>query len=361
MKTIKVFGLPSHQTEDRTSGVDFVRIIQPITALNGYEKDGIHFETEMFDIKDKMDWLTVAKKFDVIFLNYIVDPWGYAAMGAMARAHNCKIVMDLDDALWYVRSDNPTAGAYKKNGENIRNLGCMLDDVDLVTCTNDYLRNVIIAQTNKKYERIKVIDNYIDIENTFTKKPSFKDTKEIRLSHHGSTTHFEDLQNEEFAKGVDRIMREYPNVTIEFIGAFIPKYRERWGMRYVDLYGARDIYEWSGKRFPELMKEVDIVITPLQDNIYTRCKSGIKYLENGAMGKPGVYQSMNQYHKYITHGENGYLANSADDWYLSIKDLIDNPVKRREMGENAYKTIQGETIQRHVGEYAEMFKELVAK
>src|SRR5581483_2241935 len=103
---MKIFGLPSHQSEERTSGVDFARIIQPLKHLNKFE--GI--KTTLFDIHKTTDWLYVAKNFDLIYFNYLNNPWGFAAMGAMARAHGVKMVMDLDDDLWDIHSDNP---AYK--------------------------------------------------------------------------------------------------------------------------------------------------------------------------------------------------------------------------------------------------------
>ena len=358
---IKIFGLPSHATKVRTAGVDFARIIQPLKAL-GQVKG---FETFVYDPNkemhnDPVEWLPVAKKYDIVYLNYIVNPWGYAAMGAMVRGQGKKIVLDLDDSLWDIRPDNPAADAYKKGGEEINNLTCICNDVDLITCTSNYLKNVIMSHTDKTADKIKVLDNFVDL-NIYSKKPKFKNTPGIRITHHGSTTHFEDLTNPEFMSGINKIMDEFPNVTLEFIGAFIPKFKERWGQRYINSYGNEDFYKWSTGRFPELIKEADIVIAPLRDNVYTRCKSGIKYLENGAMGKPGVYQDMPQYQKYIKQGVNGYLAFSAEDWYKSLKELIVSVEKRKSVGEEAYKTIQDYTIQKNVKYYAKMFKEVLDK
>ena len=71
---IKIFSLPSHQTTDRTSGVDFVRIIQPMEHLNKH-KD---FQVDIFDIhnKDHADpsktrWDKVAKEYDIVYLKFL--------------------------------------------------------------------------------------------------------------------------------------------------------------------------------------------------------------------------------------------------------------------------------------------------
>jgi hypothetical protein len=114
MKKIKVFALPSHQTKDRTSGVDFARIIQPMKHLDGYTDEDVEFEVDVYDIAKEVNWLDVAKKYDIIYFNYLNSPWGFAAMGAMARKFKRKIVMDLDDNLWGIREDNPAHEVYQK-------------------------------------------------------------------------------------------------------------------------------------------------------------------------------------------------------------------------------------------------------
>ena len=48
-KTISIFCVPSHQTLDRTSGVDMVRIIQPMSYLNGYEDKDVKFKVDILE------------------------------------------------------------------------------------------------------------------------------------------------------------------------------------------------------------------------------------------------------------------------------------------------------------------------
>lgn len=360
MKKVKVFALPSHQSKERTSGVDWARIIQPMKALNGYRDNEVEFKVDLFDIHEKeaTDWLKVTQEYDLIYFNYINDPWGYAAMGAMARKNNVKMVLDLDDSLWDLKSDNAAYAIYKPGSQAIKNFTRIVDDVDHVTVTNRYLKNVVAHHTLKRHEQITVIDNHIDL-NTYKYRKEHKDSSQIKLLHFGSTTHFNDLMNEQFALGVDRILKEYPNVTVKFIGAFLPKYRMRWGMRFENAYGHEDIYKWINEKFPVFLEESDILVVPLTEDTYNRCKSGIKYLEASSAKIPGVYQNLEQYKKYITHGENGFLARTADEWYASIKELVDDIELRKSMGNSAFERIQEETIQKNVHKYAKMFKKLV--
>lgn len=355
---MKIFGLPSHQTKERTSGVDYARILQPLKYLNGY-KD---IETTLFNIKKKTDWLNVAKTHNVIYFNYLNNPWGFASMGAMARHYGVKLVMDLDDSLWNLHDDNPAHSVYKKGSQGIKDFISICNEVDYITTTNSYLKHVIMNNTNKKADKIKVFPNYIDFK-FYSHRTRFKDTKEIQLTHFGSTTHFIDLSTPEFIKGVDRIMKEYPNVSFRTVGAFIPAFRQKWGARYENRYGHMDIKHWvkDKDKFPQYMNETDILLVPLIDDIYNRSKSHIKWLEASSAKIPGVWQDIRQYSE-VVDGNNGLLAKKDTEWYNAIKKLIDNKELRRNMGEKAYEDVKENwQIQDHLDEYANFFEMVIDK
>jgi glycosyltransferase involved in cell wall biosynthesis len=360
MKTIKVYALPSHQTKERNSGVDYARVNSPMKYLDGYVLGDFKFKVDVFDInkKEKESWLRVAKKYDLVFLNYTVVDWHYAAMASVVHGEGKKIVMDIDDAIWHVQEDNIVHNQLKElNAGYI--VSCILDDVDGVTTTNGYLRNIIVDRTNRRHEHVKVMENQVDL-NLYNKTFPAKDSGTITLMHFGSTSHFDDLMNEEFLKGMDRIMKEYPNVVFKAIGSFISQLRMKWGKRYSNAFGDVDIYRWIQNKFPEYMNECDIMVVPLNDTLYNRSKSDIKFLESGSAMKPGVFSDTRPYRDTIEHGKTGYLARTADDWYESLKILIDSKEKRQEIGQNAYDHIKKERqIQNNVKEYADFFLKIL--
>lgn len=361
MRTIRIFALPSHATKDRVSGVDFARIIQPIEHLNGYSDGEVKFETKVYDVNsdEKMDWMEVVNNFDLIFFNYTAMPWEFAKMGATARAKGIPMVMDCDDAIWEIMSDNPVYESFKKGSENLRNFTAICREVDYMTTTSKFLRNVISHHTLKQTNLIKILPNFVDLS-LYKYQPAFKDTYDITLLHFGSTTHFIDLQSEEFEKGIDMVMREYPNVIFKTVGAMIPAYKHKWGQRYQNSYGHQDLYKWVNERFPEFMAETDILVVPLDINTYTKCKSSIKFLEASSAKKAGVYQRIRQYDEVIEQGVNGYLAYTAQEWYESIKKLIDDKEHRRQVGENAFNTVkEGWQMKDHVDLYAKLFKDIL--
>lgn len=350
---IKIFAFPTHGTTERTSGVDFARVIQPMSHLARHPD----FEVHVFDPKENMNWPEVAQHYDIIYFNYLNNAWGFAAMGAMARKFGTQLVMDVDDALWDIQPDNPAYHVYHKKGEAIRNFTAICKEVDYMTTTSMYLKHVICDNTYKHPSRVKVFPNYVDLD-LYNYRPPFKDTHEITLLHHGSTTHFMDLEEAEFERGLDRIFKEYPNVKLKTVGAFIPKYKEKWGERYINDFGDPDIYKWIKNKFPKAMDDTDILVVPLKKSIYTKSKSSIKFIETGSAGKPGVWQNIRQYDE-IVDGNNGFLAESAQDWYENIKTLIDDKALRKKMGECAYETVKKDwQIQDHVEDYATWFKKI---
>lgn len=360
MKTIKIFAVPSHQTKERTSGVDMARVIQPMKYLDGYEYKNYKFKVKTFtDPEEKMNWLDVAKEYDIIFFNYTASAWSFAAMGAMARKFGKKLILDTDDNLWDVQKDNPSYVVYHKGSEHIHNFSAICREVDHITTTNKYLRNVISKNARVNINKLSVIPNYIDLD-LYTHRNKFKDDNQVQLLHFGSTTHFIDLANSQFEKGIDMVFKDYPNVNLVTVGAFLPKYKRMWGTRYNNAFGHTDVYKWIKEKFPTYMKDTDILVTPLENNMYTRCKSNIKWLEGSSAKLPGVWQKIRQYEETIEDGKTGLLAESAEDWYKAISKLIEDKKLRKSIGENAFNEVEKNwQIQSNVDKYAKLFVDMI--
>jgi len=187
-----------------------------------------------------------------------------------------------------------------------------------------------------------------------------RDKHDIVLYHYGSTSHFEDLLDPEFTKGIDKVFDAYPNARIRMVGAMIPELKNRWGMRYEHAFGHQDVYTWIADRFRTYIDDADIMVVPLLDQIYNRCKSDIKFLETASAKKAGVWAMVRPYTETIENGKTGFLAQRAEDWFGHIKTLIEDKEKRREIGENAYRYIKANRqIQDHVKEYADFFKKIL--
>jgi glycosyltransferase involved in cell wall biosynthesis len=353
---ISIYGFPAHTTKERTSGVDFARIIQPVNHLGKVEG----FEIELFNpLETKSSlWSEVTQKFDVIYFNYLTMDWGYAPMGMMARKNHCKLVMDIDDNLWNIKEDNSAYSVLKRGSPGLFTITQIINDVDYVTCTNNYLKNAVCNNSYKRQEFVKVFPNYIDLDLYKTRLP-FKDTHFITIAHFGSTSHFKSLGSDEFRNAMDRLMHEYPNIKFKTIGSFFGTYKQQWGQRYEYQFGDMDLYKWIEK-MPSILEDIDIIVAPLDVDIYNRAKSSIKYLETSSFKKPFVGTRIRQYEEIIQNGVNGFLCSTENDWYNNLKKLIDDKELRRKMGEEGFKTVEKDwTINGNIKDYSTFFKEVI--
>ena len=354
-RRISIFSLPSHTFIDRVSGTDYIRVIQPMTALDGYVYKDTKFEVKVFNhAKDgSFDWREVFEKYDIVYFNYTTNDVGYAIMGLLAQKYKKKLVCDLDDDIFNILTDNAAYDIFSSESEGRKIVKAILGDVFHVTCTNSHLKHSLEANVKKTADQITSLPNYIDLS-LYKYRCEFKDRGYYKAIHFGSSTHSASLYSQDFIGAVDRIMKEYPNFTFLTIGTFIPALRNKWGRRYEQGFGDGDLLKWV-KMMPKFMDDVDFALVPLINNTYNRSKSGTKYLEVSSYKIPGVYKNIRQYNEIIKNGENGYLASTEEEWYQSIKSLIDNAKLRKEMGEKAYKTVkENHTIQGHIEEYAEM-------
>ena len=357
MKPIRIFAVPSHVAKERVSGVDFARIIQPMTHLSKH-KD---FKVTIYEPKlnEKMDWLEVTANNDILFLNYTTNPWSFAIMGCLARKHNRKIVLDLDDALWLCREDNTAYEVFKKGSEGIKNFTAICNEVDWITTTSSYLRNVVCNETMKRHEQVKILPNYIDLE-LYSHRSEPKNYSTVNILHFGSSSHYKDLQDSGFVDGLEKLMKDLPNVRFVTVGALIPKLKNKWGARYRHDFGDVDIYKWIKNKFPQFMDEADIVVAPLDIDTYNRAKSPIKRWEASSAMKPFVGQDIYPYQQAVNDGVDGFLCSSSDDWYKKLKMLSLDFELRKKIGKAGYKrTVKEAQIQNNIWRYAKFFKSVL--
>ena len=81
---------------------------------------------------------------------------------------------------------------------------------------------------------------------------------------------------------------------------------------------------------------MDVAVVSLEDNLFNRCKSNIKWLEYSACGITGVYSDLPPYNSCIRHGQTGLLVgNSVQDWFQAIDTLVTNASLRRAIAQQA--------------------------
>jgi len=91
--------------------------------------------------------------------------------------------------------------------------------------------------------------------------------------------------------------------------------------------------EWRLEREAEDIVSFDIGVMPVRDDLVGRGKCGFKALQYMAAGVPCVISPVGMNTEIVENGVNGFLADSEDEWYESLKALVESSELRRRMGE----------------------------
>lgn len=96
---------------------------------------------------------------------------------------------------------------------------------------------------------------------------------------------------------------------------------------------------WTADAELQLLREVDIGLMPLPDDAWTRGKCGLKGLVSMSMGAATVMSPVGVNTEIVTHGENGLLARSDDEWLEHLSRLIEDAALRRRLGAAGRQTV----------------------
>lgn len=145
----------------------------------------------------------------------------------------------------------------------------------------------------------------------------------------GTRTHQHDF---EIATGaLLRLMQAYPQVRLVICGYLDLPAEFRLLTTRIERHS---FMPWQ--RLVDLSATLDISIAPLDfANELNKAKSALKYFEAAAVQVPVVASPVEDFRLAITHGENGLLAATADDWFHCLKELVERTDYRVLLGVNA--------------------------
>ena len=150
----------------------------------------------------------------------------------------------------------------------------------------------------------------------------------------GTRTHQSDFGL--IAPVIIRLLEEFPTLGIVVAGDFdlaqFPEFTP-----FVDRLDQRPFVQWT--RLPAQIARVDINLIPLVLSPFTEAKSDLKYYEAAVLKIPSVASPTEVFRACITHGSNGFLASSLDEWHRALRQLITDSGLRRLMGQRAYEHV----------------------
>lgn len=164
----------------------------------------------------------------------------------------------------------------------------------------------------------------------------------IRIGYAGgSWTHQKDFL--QAAPAIARILRKHPqSLLVLFFQNTEGETRRCVEIaEYPEFAGLESRIEWRQRVpircLPDELARFDINLAPLETgNIFCEAKSELKFFEAALVEVPTIASPTLPYEDAIRHGETGFLARTADDWFECLDALVTRKDLREQMGKNAF-------------------------
>lgn len=277
----------------------------------------------------------------VLFLRYIDLAENIDPIVAQLKRLGIKFGVDTDD-YWYLSKNHLAAKAYEEN-KLTESIIKSLKVCDFVICTTTILQDKI-KELNKN---VYIIENGIDTED-YSWQIRKNQSDRVRFGFLQGSTHIHDLylishdvvkslESKQFKeKGQIALAFYYknnePSITVGYeriltnhLQALDANYRKNL------ILGIEDNSSQPYKRLPfrevhefgEMYNDIDVSVSPLEDNEFNACKSELKMIEAGFMGCAAMVSNVNPY-SLICNSENSFMLSERNFFYWQ-RYILNNP------------------------------------
>lgn len=336
---------------NRYGGVGYYRVYTPAEALKG-EKDvyGNDFNITICN-ENLADTDLDVGDFDIVVFKQATAIDILLPLVKEAKTKGVKLVMDLDDNYWHIEEHNPAyEHVFANDAERLRYFTTAITFCDAVITSTEPLKAEVERQM-KHYDvhiPVYVLPNTVNV-NTFTwQKPRKAD--DVKIMWMGSVTHDKDL--EQIMEPLNELLNTHKNLTVHFAGGIrhekVPEIFakiDHKNIKRLGSFGGTPYWNHDKMTFPQFLSEhqFDIALAPLEDSVFNRSKSHIKWMESTTTGACVVASRVYPYYQPIKNrptiedGKTGVLV--KDDWYNTLDKLIREPKKRRQLNREAVTSI----------------------
>jgi glycosyltransferase involved in cell wall biosynthesis len=253
----------------------------------------------------------------------------------LATSQGIKNIYELDDDVFNIPEKFQKPYIHYAKPEVRESITALMRACDAVTVSTNVLAQSVQPYVSDK--PIFVVENSLDVERweeDYAKKQNTKkDTITIGWMASGSHT----IDAPLVIPALLRALKEDDRVRVKLIGWV------GWDIigEKFDRYRHRiDTSDWVNYvQLPKVMREIDIGICPLIDNLFNRSKSNLKWLQYSALGAATVASDLDPY-KDIEDGVDGLLVEETQEaWSDAIMSLLKDDKKRVSMGNEARETL----------------------
>lgn len=289
-----------------TGGCGHYRCLFPAWNVRNLAKNVKFVETQ-FHITDH----TFYRHFKHVMVQRGVDStsakWFANFLHPLSSVHGFWTSYNIDDAIGM--NTIPRYNSCWKSYQNVElyeNIKLMLRLSDFVIVTTDELKQYYVDEFSVDVNKIIVIPNYLprwwvgEAYNLEMRAQEYSDfNRRPRIGFTSSLSHF-DIKGEN--SGIDDFTEicQFVRATVNkyqwvFIG-YCPKELDDLMMdRRIEVHRHSDLLNFIREVGD---KKLQLIIAPLRDNLFNRCKSNIKLIEAWSLGIPFIGANLPVYSKY---------------------------------------------------------------
>jgi glycosyltransferase involved in cell wall biosynthesis len=259
----------------------------------------------------RLSLIRSVRQFDAVYVFREAALLGPAVFERLIKRKGVPIVFDFDDAI-FVSYRSPSNGylSYLKFAAKTKTI-CRL--ASHVMVGNSYL-----AEYARQFNpHVTIVPTTID-----TEKYSVRRNKPSEVPLIGWTGSFSTVQHLDTLRGALQKLAQRERFRLRVIGT--PEYR----LEGVEVEAIR----WrSGSELDDL-RPIDIGVMPLPNDAWSKGKCGLKALQFMALGIPTICSPVGVNTDIIQDGENGFIADTEQEWVDKLGRLLRSVELREQMG-----------------------------
>lgn len=265
--------------------------------------------------------LLAARRYDLVWIESEIFPWLPADAERLLGALRVPYVVDYDDATFHRYDQHHWRAIRMLLG---RKIDSVMRRAALVVAGNEY-----IAERARKAgaRRVEILPTSVDLTRYLAIPDELRKTFTIGWIGTPMTA-------------------KYLSTVEPVLNDLIQKHGVRMltvGGEFPLLQGEQvESRAWSEESEVADIRRFDVGIMPLPDAPWERGKCGYKLIQYMACGKPVVASPIGVNSRIVRHGENGFLANSLDEWREALLTLRDHPELRQQMGNDGRARVERE-------------------
>jgi glycosyltransferase involved in cell wall biosynthesis len=237
------------------------------------------------------------------------------------RRRSAKIIFDLDDAVMFRSSSSHRPHSFSRRFK----FRWMVKGSDAVIVGNGFLKEEVLKVDRQK--KVFLISTSIDT-NLYWKKKEVAEVSEIILGWIGTKGNLKYLKKLEPV--FEKLGQRFSNLRLKIVSndfydsSFIPVIKKPWKLEDEN----------------EDLISFDIGLMPLQDDLWSRGKCGLKIIQYLSVGVPVVCTPVGTNRDIVKDGQNGFWARDSQEWVDRIAKLISDPELRARMGREGIETVE---------------------